>query len=132
VELDDLHQRFGWGHLQHHDMPCSDCNGIGRDEDGCSCEYCEGTATQRWGSFYVQDQGECDFCLKKEVPIAEMYEAADTDKTWVCLPCYLKHHKEAQCCELWKEAEEAFGIDGPKEGSTELVPKDPQGDHEDP
>lgn len=110
MELDELHSQFGWGHLQDHDMDCPDCDGTGLDDFEGSCTRCEGEGTVSWGSFYVADTGDCAFCEKQDVPIADMYENADTGRGWVCLPCYLSHHKGHNCCDLWKEAEEAFGL----------------------
>jgi hypothetical protein len=95
---------LGWGHLQHHDQPCEECDGDGtildEDADGEDseeeCSECDGEGKLRWGSFYVQDHGECDHCKLADVPIAEMFEEA-----YVCLPCYLAAHKRCCGCGLW-------------------------------
>ena len=78
---------FGWGHIQDH----------GDDDE------------RWWGSFYYEDYGECGHCDSTNVPIAAMYDNGSNDgSNWVCLPCYLKHHKDQCGCDLWKEAENKY------------------------
>ncbi len=106
----DLADRFGWGHLKDHHSKCAECNGTGREDPADEepepeeCCYCD-AGLIRWGSFYANNVGECEFCERPEdLPIGEMYEA---EREWVCLPCYLRHHKENCGCALWARAEKA-------------------------
>lgn len=106
---------FGWGDLKDHWQECEDCNGTGKDEadgsgppDDCGC--CNGDGRSRWGSFYEQDIGECPHCEAQDVRIAEMYEDSGScwNTSWICLPCYVEHHREACKCVLWADAEKAL------------------------
>jgi hypothetical protein len=95
---------FGWGHLRHHDSPCTECDGVGLDDDGEECSLCNGDAKCFWGSFYASDTAECGTC-HRDAPVAEMYEGGSYDEGWVCLPCYVAHHKSDCGCALWADAE---------------------------
>jgi hypothetical protein len=106
---------FGWGDLRDHWQDCEDCNGTGKEEaDGSGppddCPSCDGHGRTRWGSFYHQDVGECAHCDVGHTHVAEMYEDGGCyDSGWVCLPCYIQHHREAHPgCELWRDAEAAL------------------------
>ena len=95
---------WGWGHLPHHDQTCGECDGTGEvDDDGCP--DCDGDGEFRWGSFYVQDKGDCDHCKRAEIPIAEMFQ-----DTWVCLPCYVASHKSACGCDRWADVERVVSV----------------------
>ena len=98
---------FGWGHLQHHDQPCDECDGSGVLDDE-ECYRCDGGGTLRWGSFYIEDEALCGYCRREDVPISDMYSSDDYDRQWVCLPCYVTHHREACGCARWGDAESAM------------------------
>lgn len=98
----ELERRFGWGHLVHHNQQCPECDGTS-ELDGEDCPECFGTGAIFWGSFYTADHGECDCCKSKhELPIAAMYDGGNQ---YVCLRCYLTHHRDQCGCRRWKEAE---------------------------
>lgn len=100
---------FGWGHLKDHMMPCDDCDGHGKDEDDEDCHSCSSEGEIRWGSFYHEDVGKCAHCDGQTVPVSKMYDDNDCyESGWVCLPCYVDHHRQACQCNLWKRAEEAL------------------------
>ena len=111
----DLTIRFGCGHLKDHGSPCPACNGTGLDlEDGVTesepcleCESADETGLVRWGSYYVQDVGECCTCKRDDMPIAAMYEGQGMEDGYVCLPCWLAHHVSECGCKLWERAERA-------------------------
>lgn len=107
-----LTRDWGNGDLQHHWMPCDDCDGTGLDEDD-NCSTCGGEKQLFWGSFYDQDDSHCDFCKRAGVGVAAMYEGGHPDREWACLRCYLTHHMQSCGCALWKKAEEAFGLERP-------------------
>jgi hypothetical protein len=101
-----LVESFGWGHLKDHPEPCDECSATGENEDGDECDVCGGACVLRWGSFYGNEpRGECEYCKAQGVVVAAMYEGGD-GREWVCLPCYLTHHKESCGCALWREAED--------------------------
>lgn len=101
-DVDEFHQKYGWGALQHHYQECDECGGSGHDIDYIDeqCTQCCGEGKLFWGSFYYADIGSCEFCKKDDVPIAGVYE-----DSYVCLHCYLTHHSEQCGCELWESAE---------------------------
>ncbi len=99
----ELVKAFGWGDLQHHDMPCKVCE----DEDDREyCSACAGEGTAGWGSFYGQ-KGECDNCNRENVFVAGLFENGHGTE-YTCLPCYMVVHKIACGCDLWSDAEKAI------------------------
>lgn len=123
----ELERRFGWGHLKDHESKCRDCDGTGRDGGPCAacagrvwtsadigrsadcpdcpdpCHTCDQSGRIRWGSFYVEDHGECSTCTTGgELPIAALY---DGGHAYVCLRCYIRHHRTACGCALWSAAD---------------------------
>lgn len=98
------------GRLQHHDQICDECNGTGYEdydepEPDCQCHSCDG-GTRRWGSWYGEDRGLCGSCGAENAIVAAMYEDhAGDESAWVCLVCYVRHHKKACGCDAWKWAE---------------------------
>jgi hypothetical protein len=100
---------FGWGHLKDHYMPCDECGGSGKLDEGDDenapeqCHDCDGEGQLRWGSFYTEDLGECEQgCGRSDVPVAEMFAGS---RAWTCLPCYVASHKRACGCGLWAASE---------------------------
>lgn len=105
---------WAWGDLKDHWQDCEDCDGTGKEEaDGSGppddCPSCDGDGRKRWGSYYHADVGECAFCERDRVHVAEMYEGGGKHgEGWVCLPCYIEHHLDRHPdCELWRKAEAA-------------------------
>lgn len=104
-------RRALWGGLMHHDQLCTECAGAGtyepaEGEDEEPCDVCDGDGTVRWGSFYGR-RGDCDVCDRENALVASMYEDCHGTE-WVCLRCYLGHHR-AQCgCDLWAKVEAAI------------------------
>lgn len=110
--LPPLEAAFGWGHLKDHWQTCDECGGTGLvvddvdgDERAEACDGCDGEGRLRWGSYYVQDRGECDVCKGDNVPIAAMFEGDERPELYVCLRCYLATHHDACGCALWEDAE---------------------------
>ena len=114
------------GRLQDHEVECDECHGTGHidgetgyppEDVQCShckeknfpecckrcdpCSMCGGEGTIWWWCWYMEDRGTCDACREEDV----MVSSYDPDG-WVCLPCYLKWHKDRCGCALWKWAEE--------------------------
>lgn len=110
------------GVLQHHEYPCPECSGDGTQEhpvEECNtcdfgphgsskcyhcevCENCQGEGKFWFGCWYHEDEGECFRC-KREAPIAcNLFEGPDE---YVCLPCYMKIHREQCGCDLWAKWE---------------------------
>jgi hypothetical protein len=104
-----LLRRAFWGGLQDHEQPCDECVGSGHYDDGDECDVCSGEGSVFWGSFYGGREGGCDFCTHGgdgDVLIASMYENGHGQE-WVCLRCYLKHHRDACGCARWAAVEAA-------------------------
>lgn len=105
--------RWGWGHLKDHMQECDECDGTGVEEpvddenEQEDCPGCNGEGEYRWGSYYREDIGTCAHCDDKRAPVAQMYEDGGCyESGWVCLPCYVDHHRKACGCNRWKAAEE--------------------------
>lgn len=111
-------RRCYWGGLQHHDSPCPEC-AEEHPEDVEACSQCHGEGVVRWGSFYEQDRGECDFCHRAR-RIAQMYEGGGWSFGWVCLRCYVKHHAEQCGCDLWRDIELASRLRNETSGRSTL------------
>lgn len=112
------------GQLQHHDQDCRECDGTGIDPDCLEdtveppfdlfgsqppeieiCRYCD-NGKRRWGSWYAEDRGLCGTCGAENALVAAMYsDSGDYDSQYVCLACYVRHHKEECGCDLWEWAE---------------------------
>ena len=96
------------GRLQHHDQECPECEGSGyEDYEGDYeqlCSACE-NGKRGWGCWYGEDKGLCGTCGAENALVAGMYDSSDQDECYVCLACYVRHHKEACGCDLWKWAE---------------------------
>lgn len=113
------------GRLLQHWADCNECNGTGHIDgesgyppqetqcehckdpgfpDCCAlcdpCPTCGGEGQVRWWCWYSEDRGQCDVCHEDDVLI-DSY-----DDGWVCLPCYLKWHRDGCGCDRWKWAEE--------------------------
>jgi hypothetical protein len=98
--------RYGVAYpYQHHvdvENPMFCPNLSGRLKDHFSpCEEC--------GEFHEElmepDEDQC-----------EMYDGSgDPDSAWVCLACYVRHHKEACGCDAWKWAEKKLVLFMPGE-----------------
>jgi hypothetical protein len=102
-----LLRRAFWGGLRHHYEDCSECSGTGAYDDEEECDRCEGEGKLFWGSFYGGRDGGCDFCTHGgdgDIIVASLYEG-DPGHEYVCLRCYLKHHREACGCDLWAAVE---------------------------
>ena len=101
------------GRLKEHYATCPGCDGeggfIGDDNTGEyeSCEDCEGEGLLFWGCWYGNDYGDCVYCGEHDVLLADIFEhyGQDSDFNYVCLPCYLKYHKDQCGCDLWDWAE---------------------------
>lgn len=107
------------GRLQHHSVECETCGGNGYEEgdeeSGESCYDCEG-GQQHWPCWYAEDRGRCGTCGADNALVAEIYDrASDYYGAWVCLPCYVRHHKEACGCDLWAWAERKLVLFMPQE-----------------
>jgi hypothetical protein len=69
------------------------------------CPYCD-NGEVRWGCWYGEDRGKCGSCGAENALVAGMYEdSGDYDSQWVCLACYVRHHKEQCGCDAWAWAE---------------------------
>ena len=79
-----------WGGLQHH---YSECPSKDEHDDGWCPEGCDGEQIF-WGSFYTQDESECECCHKVK-GVAEF-------GAWVCVDCYMVDHKNTCGCDLWE------------------------------
>lgn len=115
------------GRLKDHKVPCEECSGTGCSEHGyeddckeCTsfshgcdhsseCSYCD-QGEVFWGSWYATERVLCHWCDTHDVWCAEMYDCNDDDRNWICLPCYIKHHKERCGCGRWKKYERMLGI----------------------
>jgi len=98
------------GRLKDHFQACDACGGQGSyddDEGEDPCDECDGEGRLRWPCWYGADRGLCLYCNEDEVLLACCYETGhgNDDHNYVCLPCFLKHHKEACGCGLWEWAE---------------------------
>ena len=111
------------GKLKEHAQTCPDCGGDGVFIDQCSieglegpperddcdiCHDCEGSGTLWWPSWYVVDTGRCDCCYNV-AQVADLFSAQDEHR-WICLPCYVRMHKEAECCDRWAWAEKRLEL----------------------
>lgn len=95
------------GRLKEHDQPCDECGGRGYDEDDEPCCNCDWDGKLRWGCWYGDDKALCTYCGEENILVGHMYETSmgNNDQNYVCLPGYLKHHKEACGCGRWDWAE---------------------------
>ena len=97
---------FAWAHIKDHWSKCGECEGSGVDDDGDACTGQCQDGELWWGSFYANDDGECDHCGEPNMPISEgLYE-----DTWACLRCHLVAHQRDCGCDLWRAAEVAYGL----------------------
>lgn len=98
------------GRLQQHEQECDECNGTGFEdydepEPSCACGSCQ-DGKIFWGCWYGEDRGLCGTCGAESAFVASMYDyGGGDDRAWVCLACYVRHHKEACGCDAWVEAE---------------------------
>ena len=85
--------------------PCVHCEAAKTDFPKCCggcdlCPTCDGEGKEWFWCWYKEDTGTCDTCMEENVPITLC-----DDNVAVCMVCYLKHHRTACGCDLWKEAE---------------------------
>lgn len=98
------------GRLQQHNQECDECNGTGFEDydekdPGQTCYSCE-DGQRRWGCWYGEDRGLCGTCGAENALVAAMYEDhAGDERAWVCLACYVRHHKDECGCDAWAWAE---------------------------
>jgi hypothetical protein len=93
------------GRLQDHFSPCEECGEFHDEPFEPEEDECDGSQ-RRWGCWYGEDRGLCGSCGADNALVAEMYEGhGDPDSCWVCLACYVRHHKEACGCDKWAWAE---------------------------
>jgi hypothetical protein len=98
------------GRLQHHYQSCDECNGTGFEDydepEPCNECYSCVDGKRFWGSWYGEDLGRCGTCGADNALVAMMYEdLGDPDSSYVCLACYVRHHKETCGCDKWAWAE---------------------------
>jgi len=103
------------GTLQQHDRVCDGCEGTGFEDfdypdPSEACDACADGSPQ-WGSWHGEDRGRCGSCGTMNALVAAMYEDyAGDGHAWVCLVCYVRHHRNACGCDLWKDAEKRLAI----------------------
>ncbi|MHA1613309.1 MAG: hypothetical protein ACTSW7_03735 [Candidatus Thorarchaeota archaeon] len=93
------------GILKDHYQTCDECDGTGwlfsDDYNHEKCYECDGEGHQRWGSWYGDEKGDCDYCGVENIPCSfHVYEHKG-----VCFDCYVEHHKKSCGCKLWKKWE---------------------------
>lgn len=92
----DRQWAWAWGRILDHYQDCA-CAG--------DCEECGGEGRTRWGSFYDDaGTGTCYYCDTETPWLGCMYDSPDDD-AYICLPCYLKDHRDRCGCTLWEAAE---------------------------
>jgi hypothetical protein len=64
----------------------------------------------RWYEWEKEDEGICDRCPDHERKRLAFADVGPGEMESLCLPCYVKAHKEACGCDAWAKAEEQTGV----------------------
>lgn len=93
--------------LVHHKRVCPVCEGV-RDEDDECYECLDAEEYAYWAGWDACDVGVCGSCGAEDVPVCEAYDTGLSSRDYVCVVCYVLHHKQECGCALWVAAEKAL------------------------